>query len=341
MPGARGRGAIARPSRGPAALSSAEGTAEPRRNERPLQVPTTAASAPGWARQLLSLCRPGRGPGLRGARGVAGPPGLLAGPAGAVPEAATASPPPTAAPLPRAGTCRTAGRDPAPEETPSAGRQAGRRSSTGSRPRPPAVPRATPVSAWLRRTTNRTPTFTLMPRSAPWLRRRLSVLGGGDHGRPLEAEDRPLPLRPPPPLPHRPQAVAAAADPTRPDPTLHADSRQAGLYEHLGAAAHRALLNTKESLTVTTGPSSGHSESWYWLQSSHPANRRPASERTARGGGPPKGAVRLPAGWDCPAALPTNMKQCEPRTCPRETHPACRVTHRVTENEIFPRNGDK
>lgn len=77
MPGAGGRGAIARPSRGPAALSSAEGTAEPRRNERPLQVPTTAASAPGWARQLLSLCWPGRGPGLRGdaRRGrAAGPP---------------------------------------------------------------------------------------------------------------------------------------------------------------------------------------------------------------------------------------------------------------------------
>lgn len=71
MPGARGRGAIARPSRGPAALPSAEGTAEPRRNERPLQVPTTAASAPGWARQLLSLCWPSRGPGLRG---DAGPP---------------------------------------------------------------------------------------------------------------------------------------------------------------------------------------------------------------------------------------------------------------------------
>lgn len=158
---------------------------------------------------------------------MAGPPGLLAGPAGAVPEAATASPPPTTAPLPRAGTCRPAGRDPAPEETPSAGRQAGRRSSTGSRPRPPAVPRAMPVSAWLRRTTNRTPTFTLMPRSASWLRRRLSVLGGGDHGWPLEAEDRPLPLRPPPPLPHRPQAVAAAADPTRPDPTRRQPSGRA------------------------------------------------------------------------------------------------------------------
>lgn len=34
-----------------------------------------------------------------------------------------------------------------------------------------------------------------------------------------------------------------------------------------------ALLSTKESLTMTTGPSSGHSESWYWLQSSHPASR--------------------------------------------------------------------
>lgn len=28
---------------------------------------------------------------------------------------------------------------------------------------------------------------------------------------------------------------------------------------------------------MTTGPSSGHSESWYWLQSSHPADRQPAS----------------------------------------------------------------
>ena len=26
---------------------------------------------------------------------------------------------------------------------------------------------------------------------------------------------------------------------------------------------------------MTTGPSSGHSESWYWLQSSHPENRHP------------------------------------------------------------------
>lgn len=35
-----------------------------------------------------------------------------------------------------------------------------------------------------------------------------------------------------------------------------------------------ALLNTKESLTVTTGPSSGHSESWYCPQSSHPARKQ-------------------------------------------------------------------
>lgn len=215
MPGARGRGVIARPSQGPAALSSAEGTAEPRRNERPLQVPMTAASAPGWARQLLSLCWPGRGPGLRGTRGVAGPPGLLAGPAGAVPEAATASPPPTAAPLPRAGTCRTAGRDPAPEETPSAGRQAGRRSSTGSRPRPPAVPRATPVSAWLRRTTNRTPTFTLMPRSASWLRGGSRFSGAETMAGPwrlrtaLSPSGRPLPFRTDRPDPTRPYTQTA------------------------------------------------------------------------------------------------------------------------------------
>lgn len=37
-----------------------------------------------------------------------------------------------------------------------------------------------------------------------------------------------------------------------------------------------ALLNTKESLTVTTGPSSGHSESWYCPQSSHPARKQTA-----------------------------------------------------------------
>lgn len=33
---------------------------------------------------------------------------------------------------------------------------------------------------------------------------------------------------------------------------------------------YRARLRTKESWTVTSGPSSGHSESWYWPQSSHP-----------------------------------------------------------------------
>jgi len=38
--------------------------------------------------------------------------------------------------------------------------------------------------------------------------------------------------------------------------------------------AHRARLKTNESFTVTTGPSSGHSESWFCPQSSHPAGRR-------------------------------------------------------------------
>lgn len=38
-------------------------------------------------------------------------------------------------------------------------------------------------------------------------------------------------------------------------------------------SAHRARLRTNESFTVTTGPSSGHSESWYCPQSSHPAGR--------------------------------------------------------------------
>lgn len=39
---------------------------------------------------------------------------------------------------------------------------------------------------------------------------------------------------------------------------------------------------------MTTGPSSGHSESWYWLQSSHPENRHPG----IRGGGIKRGGRR-------------------------------------------------
>lgn len=48
---------------------------------------------------------------------------------------------------------------------------------------------------------------------------------------------------------------------------------------------------------MTTGPSSGHSESWYWLQSSHPANRQP-SIRAGRGG--PQGTAGLPGHWGDP-----------------------------------------
>lgn len=48
----------------------------------------------------------------------------------------------------------------------------------------------------------------------------------------------------------------------------------AGLVRTNTNISYLALLNTKESLTVTTGPSSGHSESWYCPQSSHPARNQ-------------------------------------------------------------------
>lgn len=41
---------------------------------------------------------------------------------------------------------------------------------------------------------------------------------------------------------------------------------------------------------MTTGPSSGHSESWYWLQSSHPATDVRVSEGTECWEGPPHSA---------------------------------------------------
>lgn len=62
---------------------------------------------------------------------------------------------------------------------------------------------------------------------------------------------------------------------------LATDDKQTTLFDRQDGrdswrgVTHLALLNTKESLTMTTGPSSGHSESWYWLQSSHPANTYP------------------------------------------------------------------
>lgn len=48
---------------------------------------------------------------------------------------------------------------------------------------------------------------------------------------------------------------------------------------------------------MTTGPSSGHSESWYWLQSSHPANRHQTVRGHTQGGRHPKDIARLHA-WE-------------------------------------------
>lgn len=47
---------------------------------------------------------------------------------------------------------------------------------------------------------------------------------------------------------------------------------------------HLALLNTKESLTMTTGPAQDIPESW-WLQSSHPENRHPGISGGIKRGG--------------------------------------------------------
>lgn len=212
---------------GAAALPSAEGTAKPRRNERPLQVPTTAASAPGWARQPLSLCRPGRGPGLRGDawRGrAAGPPRWTRG---RCPRSCHGFAAPHRGPLAQSGHLL----DGRQGSGPGGNAERGAASWPSLLNRKPAPPTGRPAghTGLGLAPENHEPDTDVHSAARKHVVAPAAALGsrGGDHGRPLEAEDRPLPLRPPPPLPHRPQAVGAAADPTRPDPTRRQPSGRA------------------------------------------------------------------------------------------------------------------
>lgn len=87
---------------------------------------------------------------------------------------------------------------------------------------------------------------------------------------------------------------------------------------------------------MTTGPSSGHSESWYWLQSSHPATDMRVSEGTECWEPPP------------PQCSPQIRKQCKHRMGPpRERPPSaahfevCSHSTVYTENKISPRRENK
>lgn len=107
---------------------------------------------------------------------------------------------------------------------------------------------------------------------------------------------------------------------------------------------------------MTTGPSSGHSESWYWLQSSHPANRHQTVRGDHAGREAPKEVARLHA-WETQTPHPRGEANGAPHRYETEQtrdvlpHPevktqlygnfkACRVTSMVT-NEIVPRNDSK
>lgn len=64
---------------------------------------------------------------------------------------------------------------------------------------------------------------------------------------------------------------------------------------------------------MTTGPSSGHSESWYWLQSSHPANRHgTVREELMLGGSHPEDVTWLKA-REAQTAQPMGVTNRSPR----------------------------
>lgn len=277
-----------------------------------------------------SLSGPPGDTALTGHR-TAEPPSLLTGSAGAFPEAAMALP----------HHCTHCCLYPTPL-CPEWGLQPGRHSSTHKPTQPIGSPvPPTWVSVWLLRTTNWTQPFPRRPLSTSRpLRAAIGFTGDGHPRRPLGAEASPH-CKPPSPTASSLSADVRAAR-LSPPSTCRQPARQAGRRKQLEAVTHLALLNTKESLTMTTGPSSGHSESWYWLQSSHPADRQPASGAEA----PEDTAGLQPSGGD---------RRCSPQIqnganigrAPKEktrlygTLKACRAPSKVTKNEIFPRNDNK
>lgn len=75
---------------------------------------------------------------------------------------------------------------------------------------------------------------------------------------------------------------------------------------------------------MTTGPSSGHSESWYWLQSSHPADRQPASAGGHRSAPRPMGGTEV---------LPTN-KTVQTQDVPPRKRPSSMAQLTAAESPL-------
>ena len=107
------------------------------------------------------------------------------------------------------------------------------------------------------------PLYSLRNTPGSFWRRVMQPMGDGSHRCPGKPRTALLTGVCPPPsaessLPADVEAARPSLQPPRRLPRRA--GRTVGTAE---AVTHLALLSTKESLTMTTGPSSGHSESWY------------------------------------------------------------------------------